>query len=327
MFRYSISPLPESFRPEGLGPDGVLVGAGAARGAAWAVRDGVGTALAALTPDVLDMRATARNAAGMAVGALRLAGVGWHAAVFVGGQARDLGTLYGGESVAEAVNDGGLIVGRTTAPVDPGWIAARPEILHYRAAAHDGRSWRDLGTLGGPYSYAGAVNARGDAAGWAETPAGTKRAARFRAGAAVPDDLGAPTAASYSAAVAINDDGLLAGSARLPDGSERAVVFDRGAIVSLASLGGFASLARGLNNQGQVLGYEMFRLPPLGRGPREHWRGVIWEDGAVAALDALLVDGADWELGHPQALNDTGQIVGMGDFRGQSRAFLLTPVA
>jgi len=327
MFRYSIRPLPERFHPWGLGPDGTVVGGGSERGVAWAVRDGVGTALVAPTPAIRDMYATACNAAGLVVGAIRPTGAMWRAAAFAGGVARDLGTLYGGQSLAEAVNDGGLIVGRTTAPADPGRIAIRRDIPRFRAVAHDGRGWRDLGTLGGPYSQARAVNARGDAAGWAVTPDGITRAARFRAGAAAPDDLGARTATGDSDACGINDDGLIAGNAQLADGSGRAVLFDRGALVPLASLGGGASGAFGLNNRGQVLGVET--LPPPHTGERAYARArvVLWEGGAVAALDDLLVDGAGWELVQPRALNDAGQIAGMGRFRGQERAFLLTPVA
>lgn len=76
-----------------------------------------------------------------------------------------------------------------------------------------------------------------------------------------------------------------------------------------------------------MLGQEIFPPPSLGQRARERVRGVLWEGGAVAALDDLLVDGAGWELGYPRALNDAGQIAGMGRYRGQERPFLLTPVA
>ena len=43
-------------------------------------------------------------------------------------------------------------------------------------------------------------------------------------------------------------------------------------------------------------------------------------------LNSLIDPGSGWGLYSAQAINDNGQIVGYGNFAGQTQAFLLTPV-
>jgi hypothetical protein len=43
-------------------------------------------------------------------------------------------------------------------------------------------------------------------------------------------------------------------------------------------------------------------------------------------LNNLIAPGSGWLLGAAYAINDRGQIVGVGTHNGQDRAFLLTPV-
>ena len=43
-------------------------------------------------------------------------------------------------------------------------------------------------------------------------------------------------------------------------------------------------------------------------------------------LNSLIDPGSGWGLYSAQAINDNGQIVGYGNFAGQTEAFLLTPV-
>ncbi len=54
-------------------------------------------------------------------------------------------------------------------------------------------------------------------------------------------------------------------------------------------------------------------------------RRCSWEGGTAFDLNTLLVDGGGWTLQSAEGINDRGQIVGYGQFGGQTRAYLLTP--
>jgi probable HAF family extracellular repeat protein len=139
---------------------------------------------------------------------------------------------------------------------------------------------------------------------------------------------------SFSTLLAINDYGqFIAGSGlwtpASPNGST-------GSRVSLGVLPGFVdSTARDINSQGAVVGYSA-------DGSNRH--AFIWvpnsqnaSSGALTDLNSLLdpVTGAGWTLEFGHALNDAGQIVGVGRFDpdgaggvlGEQRSFLLTPMA
>jgi hypothetical protein len=53
---------------------------------------------------------------------------------------------------------------------------------------------------------------------------------------------------------------------------------------------------------------------------------VLWENGRAHDLNSLIPPLSGWHLGRALAVNDRGQIAGTGEFRGEIRAFLLTPV-
>ncbi len=54
--------------------------------------------------------------------------------------------------------------------------------------------------------------------------------------------------------------------------------------------------------------------------------GELWRNGIMTNLNNLLPAGTGWELGAAYGINNKGQIVGTGKFKGQDTAFLLTPV-
>jgi hypothetical protein len=52
---------------------------------------------------------------------------------------------------------------------------------------------------------------------------------------------------------------------------------------------------------------------------------VLWEADGVFDLNALIAAGAGWQLYRAAAINERGEIVGVGNHNGYIRAFLLTP--
>jgi probable HAF family extracellular repeat protein len=80
--------------------------------------------------------------------------------------------------------------------------------------------------------------------------------------------------------------------------------------------------ARGINNQGQVIGYSGQAIgssAAVGNTP------VTWVNGQVIAVQALLdASGAGWQILDVTAINNQGQIVGDGMHNGVKSAFLMT---
>ena len=78
------------------------------------------------------------------------------------------------------------------------------------------------------------------------------------------------------------------------------------------------SVALGINNRGQVVGWAGF----LGEG----MGAFLYSDGAMVDLNALVGPSSGWTLQEATGINDSGQIVGTGtNPSGQYDAFLLTP--
>ena len=69
---------------------------------------------------------------------------------------------------------------------------------------------RDLGTLGGSWSSAEAINSGGEVVGWSEMRTGEVRAFRWRNGKM--EDLGLEMPAPVDATLFVTDGGLIAGT-------------------------------------------------------------------------------------------------------------------
>jgi len=109
--------------------------------------------------------ALALNGAGMAVGRAQLRNGDTHAFSWRKGTITDLGTLGGNHaghsSIANGVNDRGIVTGQSSSAVDPGLVHA------FRWSADGGL--QDLGTLaGGQNSFGLGVNEDGDIVGGSE---------------------------------------------------------------------------------------------------------------------------------------------------------------
>ena len=86
----------------------------------------------------------------------------------------------------------------------------------------------------------------------------------------------------------------------------------------LGTLGGSSSLAYGINSSGDIVGSSY--IPES-----ENTHAFLWMGDGLLDLNSLVPNDSGWELNEAYAINDNGQIVGMGTRLGQTRAFRLDP--
>jgi len=237
-----------------------------------------------------------------------------HARAFVwDGATHKIGSLPGYPySEARGINSAGEIAGFSeTGRADRrrAWVT--------RAFLHrPGEPLTDLGTLGGQYSAAYAVNAPGTVVGKADTEeVGATHAFAWQGGQMT--DLGTLGGAN-SVAYAVSDTGQIAGASDIDDtGTRHAFLYASGQMQDLVPLPGMtSSAAYALNLAGQVVGTSQTLMLK---------RATLWQNGQPTDLNALLPAHSGWTLTDARAINDHGQIAGVGLFQGHRRAFLLTP--
>jgi probable HAF family extracellular repeat protein len=168
----------------------------------------------------------------------------------------NLGSLGGTVVIPMDVNNRGEVVGLATTANN----AANHAFL-YR-----GGRMIDLGTLGGADSEATGINDRGEVVGMSGVAPGSEQFDAFIVRGGQLTDLGpvdAETAAS--GLVSINASGVISG---LSNQAEDAVIERHGKETVLGALGGLGSVATGLNNSGQVVGFSATgTLPPANGSP------------------------------------------------------------
>lgn len=240
--------------------------------------------------------------------------VGWFSAdgkvqgfLAQGDQVQALGDLGGGWVESIAINDLGLVVG-----------TAQTALQVSHAFKVEGGVLVDLDSQRRfQSSGATAVNAQGQAVGWA-TFAGVTgmRAALFTANG--PVSLGSldptPNSASSSFAADINAHGLVVGHSMVSDASSqpRAFLYAGGQMLNIGEApGSVASYATAINDQGWVTGY--FDMGGLGL------HAFLYDGKTLTNLGTL--SGA---RGTAQAfdINGHGDIVGSGMLNGQGVGFL-----
>ncbi len=219
-----------------------------------------------------------------------------------------------------AVNDKGWAVGTMTLP-------QRDYTAQEHAFLWRDDKLRDLGTLGSRQdldSVGAAINNAGiivghaakyDAkSGWGTHP--------FHWQQGVMEDVW-PSDRFGSVATGINDLGEIVGWSRsakstpVKEGHCQAFLYSHTAFHMLPNLGQPESLALGINNHDQIVGWI---------GTRQDHRAALWLVQKCYDLNTLILAGLGWTLIEAKALNDRGQIVGVGVHNGKERDFLLTPV-
>jgi probable HAF family extracellular repeat protein len=201
-----------------------------------------------------------------------------------------------------------------------------------RAFVYQNGRMQDLGTLGGPYSMASAVNAAGTVVGKADLPrgrgeSGPTHAFVFQSGSGM-HDLGTLPGGQNSRAYGLNVSGEVVGFSETGDGVSRAfLVTGDDPMRDLGALpGGAGSVAYAVSDAGPAVGAATLDQS----GSETH--AVLWlrspgdPGGRAIDLNACIPADSGWTLETARAINGRGWIVGQGRRNGQRRAFLLKPI-
>ena len=198
---------------------------------------------------------------------------------------KDLGTLGGPSSQANAINNLGSIVG--TSSLSSGVVHA----FIYRAGV-----MRDLGALAGGWSQANAINDAGVVVGWSTVLSGASRAVRWKDG--VKKNLGT-LGGRNSEATGINQSGVIVGWSETASGQHHAFVWRDGVMTDLGTLGGNFSHAYGINRYGRIVGSS---TTASGERHAVAWSnsGVVKDLGTHGRLSSVAT-----------AISDNGRIAGI----------------
>src|SRR6266478_4575685 len=291
------------------------------------------------------------NGAGDVVAATPTASGYTHAALFHNGQVIDLGTLGGLNSEANGINNFGQIVGDSQTANGS-----------THAFLYSNNVMTDLGTLGGPNSSAIAINDAGQIVGNSDRADGTTHAFLYAAG--VMTDLGAVSAVTinasgqilvsdssfasvysngamqplplpqcngfpfqYGAAYSMNDSGEVVGEAWAWYGSmlvcDDAILISGGQAkdIGFGLLMGF-NTAIAINRSGHILGKGWTYCD----GSFCQQEYTFLDGGAVLFYSVSTPDSSGWYSLLGSAINDAGQIAGIGYNASGQRAFLMTPI-
>lgn len=158
----------------------------------------------------------------------------------------------------------------------------------------------DLGTLGGDYSSAAAINDHGVVTGQS-TLAGNLQYRAFIYQNGTMTDLGLP--GDNSRGNAINNLNQIVGTTFVPGGSPfqpRGFLYSQGSVTDLGTLGGASTYANGINHAGQVVGASD---PGDAVGT-----AFIYQNGSMVAIPA----GNGSTSSEASAINDHGAVTGRG---------------
>jgi probable HAF family extracellular repeat protein len=174
--------------------------------------------------------------------------------------------------------------------------------------------FRDLGSLGGGFASAEGISDQGVVVGRA-FPAGSGLQHAFLYDGTMRD-LGT-LGGTESAASSVNAAGLVTGTSRTATGAYRAFLYDT-KMRDIGTLGG-NSFAHSINNAGQITGRSFT--------PSGNERAFLYQARhGMLDLNSLIDPLSDWVLLASTGINDAGLITGAGIFRGEQRAYLLTPI-
>ncbi len=291
---------------------GQVVGVSASQATLW--QNGVATSLGGLGGSYSG--AYSINNSGQIVGSSSVLGdTANHATIWQSGAVSDLGISIpgyaGGSSRAVGINDNGSIIGTASGahgegPV--GWLNGAP-----------------IGYVGGsgPFGLPVAINNSGNILvqwpGGAFTNDGPVTQSGGVGGIAIGTALNDNNQVVGYRAANIGTPGANAFVYTAPTGSTSCInnCFPN-QIVYLGPLDGRSTFAEDINNHGSIVGY-------ISDGSMH---ATLWQGGTMFELNSLEgVAGTGWNLTYARAINDKGEIVGVGFINGEQHAYLLTSTA
>jgi probable HAF family extracellular repeat protein len=265
-----------------------------------------------------------------------------HAALFSNGAVTDLGILAaaGNYSRANAINSLGQVVGFAGPDLDSGKSRA------FVWTKSEGM--QDIGTLGGPYAQAYAINDSGFITGNAQTSNSSKVGATHaflyqlpanpRAASAVRAmrDLGT-LGGNFSTGTAINAKNHIVGYSTISNTDKPIHAFfhdgakmrDLGTLSGILPNSGASTVALGINGNDTVVGYTYIvnRLNPSIEPGQQV--GFIYQNGVMSDLNSLITSTAQnlYVIYSATDINDNAQIAATAIVRanGELHAVLLTP--
>jgi probable HAF family extracellular repeat protein len=237
-----------------------------------------------------------------------------------GGKIFNLGDLGGPGAFPSDMNNHGQVVGTSLTSSVPGpfGVGSTAPFLW-----ENGRGMRNLGSLGGGFGGAAAINERGQVVGGSNLEGDQAQHAFFWEHGKM-HDLGG-LGGRYSNANQLNKVGEVIGlSTTIGDQTNHAVLWKQGKMIDLGLVSGDnASNAFGINSQGQVVGQSWF------------WDGhevtashaFLWENGGpMVDLNTLVCNSTDLQLIEADLINDSGWIVSYAlRPNGDLRAAILIP--
>ena len=152
----------------------------------------------------------------------------------------------------------------------------------------------DLGTLGGAYSNAKAINDNMQIVGGSDTSTGDRHAFIWENG--VMTDLGT-LGGSFSFASSINNLGQVVGISYTSSGDLHSFLWENGTMTDLGTLGGSYTYVGSINELGQVVGNS--------HTPSGISHAFLWENGIMTDL-GTLGGSESWAY----SINELGQVVG-----------------
>ena len=218
---------------------------------------------------------------------------------------QDLGTLgTGNDAFAIFINAHGQVAGFSYTNTTPNITTGLPTLDPFLWDKENGM--QDVGTLGGTIGTPTALNNRGQVIGVSNLGGDQSSDPFLWEHGNLLDLYTSTSGGNPLTADAINDAGEIVGQAAFPNGSSDAYLWKKGVATDLGHLEGICgSRAWAINSKSQIAGISSACTGIGGRA-------FLWENGSMVDLNSLIPPDSSLKLLFPVAINDRGEIAGIG---------------